>query len=172
MEGERAAVHVRCGGWGGGGDEGAGRTSKRAFRKRISSLHPHKEKYVIAGRQHYFGLLRGGETLVWGNSTMRTSRGDACTVLRGHLLATSRRSRSNFCVCSKLPLQRAAPPTQSPPPSDKTDAQQMASNRWYRSGPVGRRFHTVARTSLLCTSCAWRSSDEVLLFLLKPELPT
>lgn len=60
MEGERAAVHVR---WGGGADEGARRTSKRAFRKRISSLHPHKEKYVIAGRQHYFGLLEvgGGE---------------------------------------------------------------------------------------------------------------
>lgn len=45
------------------GDEGAERTSKRAFRKRISSLHPHKEKYVIAGRQHYFGLLRGNARL-------------------------------------------------------------------------------------------------------------
>lgn len=51
------------------GDEGAERTSKQAFRKRISSLHPHKEKYVIGGRQHYFGLLRGNARLGRFNNT-------------------------------------------------------------------------------------------------------
>lgn len=75
-----------------GGDEGADGTSKLAFRRRISSLHPHKEKYVIAGRQHYFGLLRGGERT--SGATRQRKLGTemhACA-------ATSGEGRSHLCA--------------------------------------------------------------------------
>lgn len=128
MEGERAAVHVRCGE---GGDEGAGRTSKQAFRKRISSLHPHKEKYVIAGRQHYFGLLRGGGKCSSG-AIQQCGRGAEMHVRRcGGVSRQPAAEAGRTSACVQNFLCKGQPP----PPSDKTDAQQMASDRWYRSGP-------------------------------------
>lgn len=69
-------------------------------------------------------LVFWGGTLVSGDSTMRTRHGDACTLLRGRLAATNSQDRSNFCMCSKLPLQRAAPLIR------------LMRNRWHRTGDI------------------------------------
>lgn len=92
--------------WGGGGVRG-----QRGLQSRLSEkgfqAYIHIRKNMSSQAASIILVFWGG-TLVSGASTIWTRRWDACALLRGRLTPTSSQDRLNFCMCSKLPLHRAA----------------------------------------------------------------